>query len=175
MAHKARDISPVTLRCAPRHSLVRRQRANPDLRMRADGSGKCGFCDVSDVSSAISGPNLEAATAAAANHGRSHHRRAARRAALWLALRVRDLLKNRAFSSAEQMRTARAWPPSITRAASAFPSVSNRLRSPLHIIVDPACERFPALGGASSDRGPPPRFVTHVLCREAQRGSAGVE
>jgi hypothetical protein len=81
------------LRCAPRHSLARWQRANPDTRIKSDGFGECGLSDVSDVSAAITGPNVEAAPAPAANHGRCHRCRAARRAGLWLAPRVWYLLK----------------------------------------------------------------------------------
>ena len=81
------------MRCAPRHSLARWQRANPNTRIKSDGFGECGLSDVSDVSAAITGPNVEAAPASAANHGRCHRCRAARRAGLWLAPRVWYLLK----------------------------------------------------------------------------------
>ena len=140
-SHRSRHTRPVPLQCAPRHSLARWQRANPDTRIKSDGFGECGLSDVSDVSSAIIGSNVEAAPTSAAYHGRCHRRRAARCACLWLAPRVWYLLKiarlidrrmaaSSARSSVQVLRPSRTHRTSSIHNAAVPPPGAISRRSP---------------------------------------------
>jgi hypothetical protein len=113
--------------CAPHHRPSGQQRANRCMRLRSGGSSGCGFSNVSNVSPAIIGANVEAPPASAANFGHGRGCRAARRAGLWLAPRIPDFLKIAVWSAAaRRANNARSALPMIELSSASRPSRAPR-------------------------------------------------